>query len=384
MRFFNLLSLLIVVWLFHDSATAQSNVNNKKELLYIGSFSENGSEGIYVFDFDRQANSYDLLQTAVSKESPSFLAISPNGRFLVSANREGLESKEEWGSVSLFSIDQFTGKLTHLDDQYSFGDSPCHISFHPSGNFIIVSHYQGGSFAVFPIHPDGSIGDPSANVQLEGKGSLMPRQAQPHTHSAVPSIDGKYLYVSDLGLDKILIYAFDVTLGSVAPASQAFVKTNPGTGPRHFTFSPNGKLAFSAEEISSTIASYKVDRKTGSLELVQQASSLPSSFEGSNSTADIHTTQNGKFVYISNRGFDGLAIFKVLKTGKLLNVDFASTIGRKPRNFLPDPMGEYMFVANRDSNSINIFKLRKDGTLYYTDIQLDVPAPVCIKYLEIK
>jgi len=356
----------------------------QKELIYVGTFSENGSEGIYVFDFDRKANRYNLLQTIVSKESPSFIAVSPDGKFLVSVNREGLENREQWGSVSLFEIDQSSGRLTHLQDQFSYGDSPCHVSFHPSGKFVFISHYRGGNFVVLPILGNGKFGDPTANVQLKGKGAIMPRQEQPHTHSAVPSSDGKYLYVSDLGLDKILIYSFDENSGIVTSSTQPYVKTSPGAGPRHFTFSPNGKLAFSAEEMSSTIVSYKVDKANGSLDSVQRLSTLPTTFEGNNSVADIHTSRKGKLVYISNRGFDGLAIYKVMKDGELTAVDFVKTIGKKPRNFLVEPKGEYIFVANRDSNSINIFKVSDDGRPQYTDIELSVPAPVCLKFLKIK
>ena len=353
-------------------------------MIYVGTFSERGSEGIYVYNFDRRQNKYELLQTIGSKESPSFVAISPDGKFLVSANREGLLGDKIWGSVSLFAINQLTGTLSHLHDQHSYGASPCHVSFHPSGRYIFLSHYQGGSFVVLPLLDNGEIGEPTAIVQLKGKGAVMPRQEQPHTHSAVPSFDGRFLYVSDLGLDKILIYSFDETTGKVAESDQAFIQTDPGAGPRHFAFSPDGELAFSSEEMSSTICSYKVDKSSGSLQKVQRLTSLPPDFTKQNSTADIHTSPDGEYVYISNRGFDGLAIFKILNGGQLQSIGFASTVGKKPRNFLPDPKGKYMLVANRDTDGINVFEIRSDGTLTNTGIVLSVPSPVCIKYLEIE
>ncbi len=358
-------------------------IAEQKEIFYVGTFSENGSLGIYVYDYRRESHRFDLLQTIISKKSPSFIAVSPNGKFLVSANRIGVESNPEWGSLSSFAIEQSTGKLSLIHDQPSYGDSPCHVSFHPSGKYIIVSHYNGGNFAVLPIDEDGIIGEPTDNVQLEEKGTKMPRQEQPHTHSAIPSHDGKFLYVSDLGLDKILIYQFDEKTGAVIPASMPFVSTLPGAGPRHLTFNPKGNLAFSAEELSSTICSYKVNKKTGSLERVQRLPALPDAFYGENSSADVHMSPNGKYVYISNRGYNGLAIFKITSGGGMKNIGFMPTIGSRPRNFLPDPKGLFMLVGNRDSNEINIFLMEEDGTLSDTNDYLPVPSPVCIKYVEI-
>jgi 6-phosphogluconolactonase len=361
----------------------KDNVNEKKEMIYVGTFSEHGSLGIYVYSLDRKATRYDLLQTILSKGSPSFIEVSPNGKFLFSVNREGIKGKEEWGSVTSFAIDQSTGKLRKINNQFSYGDSPCHISVHPSGRYIFVSHYVSGNFMVLPIDEEGIIGEPTANIQLQGKGTIMPRQEKPHTHSAIPSFDGKFLYVSDLGLDKILIYKFDSATGTVEPAIQPFIRTIPGAGPRHLAFNPKGDLAFSAEEISSSICSYKVDKESGALQLVQRLPALPPVFYGDNSSADVHTSADGKYVYISNRGYNGLAMYKISGNGKMKNIGYMPTIGERPRNFLTDPKGEFMLVGNRDSNEINIFIMEKDGTLTDTGRYLPVPSPVCIKYLEI-
>lgn len=383
MRLLITLALFLSFFMIDGFCHVRENIDTKKELIYIGTFSENGSLGIYVFDYDRKNKRYDLLQTIISKGSPSFVELSPNGKFLFSANREGLEGKEEWGSITSFAVDQGSGKLSIIQNQFSYGDSPCHVSVHPSGKYIFVSHYKGGNFVVLPIDEEGRIGEPTANVQLEGKGTIMPRQEQPHTHSAIPSIDGKYLYVSDLGLDKILIYKFDENTGSVNPASQPFIRTIPGAGPRHFTFHPKNDIAFSAEEISSSICSYKVDKATGSLQQIQRLPALPPAFFGDNSSADVHTSPDGRYVYISNRGYNGLAMYKVSSNGKMKNIGYMPTIGMKPRSFLPDPKGYFMLVGNRDSNEVNIFVMEKDGTLTDTSGYLPVPSPVCIKYLEI-
>ena len=383
MRILTAIILLIYLFSLVGFGKEKDNVMEKREMIYVGTFSEHGSLGIYVYSFDRKVTRYDLIQTILSKGSPSFIEVSPNGKFLFSANREGIKGKEEWGSVTSFAIDHSTGKLRKIKNQFSYGDSPCHISVHPSGRYIFVSHYNSGNFIVLPIDEEGIIGEPSANIQLQGKGTIMPRQEKPHTHSAVPSFDGRYLYVSDLGLDKILIYKFDDATGTVEPAAQPFVRTIPGAGPRHLAFNPKGDLAFSAEEISSSICSYKVDKESGGLQLVQRLPTLPPPFFGDNSCADVHTSADGKYVYISNRGYNGLAMFKVSGNGKMKNIGYMPTIGERPRNFLIDPKGEFMLVGNRDSNEINIFIMEKDGTLTDTSGYLPVPSPVCIKYLEL-
>jgi len=369
---------------FTGFSIEKTNGDQGREMFYIGTFSERGSLGIYVYSFDRKNDRYDLLQTMFAKASPSFIDVSPDGKFLFSVNRGSMEGKDEWGSVTSFAIEQHTGKLRELKSQFSYGDSPCHVSVHPSGKYIFVSHYKSGNFVVLPVDEEGIVGEPTANIQLKGKGAIMPRQEQPHTHSVVPSLDGQYIYVSDLGLDKILIYKFDVSTGTVEPAAQPFVRTIPGAGPRHFTFNPNGDIGFSAEEISSSICSYKVDKESGSLQLIHRLPALPTAFFGENSCADVHTSANGKYVYISNRGYNGLAMYKVSGSGKMKNIGYMPTIGERPRSFLPDPKGAFMLVANRDSDEINIFIMEKDGTLTDSDRYLSVPSPVCIKYLEIK
>ncbi len=383
MRILTIIISTFILFNVFGFSQAENHVNEKKEMIYVGTFSERGSLGIYVYSFIRETMRFDLEQTILTQGSPSFIEISPNGKYLFSVNREGIKDNKEWGSVTSYAIDQSSGKLKVIGENFSFGDSPCHVSVHPSGKYIFVSHYKGGNFVVFPIDEHGYIGEPTDNIQLEGQGTVMPRQERPHTHSAVPSVDGRFLYVSDLGLDKILIYKFDESNGTVQPAEQAFIRTIPGAGPRHLALNATGDLAFSAEEISSSICSYTVNKDNGGLQLVQRLPALPSAFFGDNSSADVHCSSDGKIVYISNRGYNGLAIFKVNRNGKMKNIGYMPTIGERPRSFLPDPKGDFMLVGNRDSDEINIFNIEKDGTLSDTERYLPVPSPVCIKYLEI-
>jgi 6-phosphogluconolactonase len=366
------------------SSFRSSDENGKKEIIYVGTFSERGSMGIYVYDFRRENMRFDLLQTIFSKSSPSYIDVSPDGRFLFSANRGGLSDKKEWGSVTSYKVDSLTGKLSIIQEQYSFGDSPCYVYADPAGGYIIVCHYNSGNFVIFPIGEDGKIGEPTANVQLEGTGIVMPQQSQAHPHSAVCSVDGKFLYISDLGQDKIFIYKYDFLTGTVEPADVPFVRTIAGAGPRHFVLNPEGSIAFSSEELSSSISSYSVNQKNGELKLIQRLSALPEAFFGENTSADIHTAVDGMFVYISNRGYNGLGMYKVTGGGKMKNLGYMPTIGQRPRGFMSDPRGEFMLVANRDSDEINIFTIEKDGTLKDTNAYLPVPSPVCLKFVEMK
>jgi 6-phosphogluconolactonase len=373
-----LFSIIAFAFLSFTSFTG----SEKKEIMYAGTFSERGSKGIYVYQIDRDHMRFDLLQTVVSKGSPSFVEVSPGGKFLFSANRIGLKTDEEFGSVTSFSIDPITGKLTKIHDQSSFGVSPCHVSVHPSGKYLIVCHYKGANIAVLPVDENGKIGEATDNIHLEGKGTIMPQQSQPHPHSAIPSADGRFIYVSDLGQDKILIYKFDASNGKLLPGDQPFVRTMPGSGPRHFSFHPDGKTAFSSEEISSSISSYRVNMEDGGLQLIQRLSALPPAFFGDNSSADVHTAIEGKYVYISNRGYNGLAMFEVSGSGQMKNIGYMPTTGSTPRAFLPDPEGKFMLVGNRESDEIILFIFEKDGTLKDTRTHLPVPGNSCIKILQ--
>ncbi len=354
-----------------------------RELFYIGTFSENGSLGIYVYDMDRKSMRFDLLQTIFSKESPMYVAVGPDKKFLYSANMSGLAGKPEWGSVTTYSINQTNGKLTILSDQFSYGDGPCHLSIHPSGKYLFVSHYKSGNVVVLPVDGTGKVGEPTATIVNEGKGTIVPQQSQSHPQSAVPSMDGRFLYVSDLGLDRIFTYKFNAENGTIATAEQAFIRTIPGAGPRSLEFSADGSIAYSSEEIASSVCSYEVNKQDGSLRLIQRLPTLPLAFYGENATADVHLAGEGKFVYVSNRGYNGLSMYKSAGNGKMKIIGHMATIGERPQTFLPDPKGTFMLVGNRDSNEVNIFTIEKDGMLTDTSGYLPVPSSVCIVYLEL-
>jgi 6-phosphogluconolactonase len=356
-----------------------------KEIVYVGTFSVRGSEGIYVYAFERSTGTLQLIQTMNTLESPTFLALHPSGKFLYSVNRGAVPGQKNSGSVSAWSIDQGSGKLTLLNHKPSYGNGPCHVSTDHTGKLVFISNYVEGNLVVFPLAADGSLGECVDSIRFTGKGIHKERQDKPHIHSATPSPDNRFLFVADLGTDRI--YSFEVNLpsGHLTPAQRPYTEVKPGSGPRHFTFHPDGKHAYLAEELTSSVASFAYQKKTGTLELTEdQVMALPSGFNGTNSSADIHTDVSGKFLMMSNRGHESISVYTIEKNGKIKLIKAVNTEGQKPRNFLVDEKNEFVFVAHQDTDNIMLFKWNpKEGELTSTGFQVKVPSPVCLKMLTI-
>ncbi len=342
----------------------------KKEILYLGTYTQKG-EGIYVYEFDRSDYSFKELQVLTSKTSPSFLEFHPNKKYLYAAN-------EGNSTVSAYAIDQASGKLTALNSQPSQGSGPCHVSVDPKGRFIYLSNYGSGDLAVYKLNPNGSIGALADTIQDKGRAGQ-----KPHMHSIIPSADGKYIYASDLGIDKIMVYSVDPQTGKLTPGSVPYAEVKAGDGPRHFAIHPNGNFGYSACELASVVNSFKIVKGSGALVPFERVTMLPSDFTGKSYAADIHFSPDGKFLYASNRGHESLAIYAVdAKTGKLTVAGHADTHGKHPRNFLIDAKGEFAIVTNRDNDNAVFFKRdAATGQLTYTGKEISAPTPVCVKQL---
>ncbi|MFP4342488.1 MAG: lactonase family protein [Cyclobacteriaceae bacterium] len=356
---------------------------SSKEIIYLGTYSERGSEGIYVMNLDRGSGTLTPLQTVPHKNSPTFLEVHPSGRYLYAVYREGMDEDDKNGTVTAFEIDQQSGKLSLLNEQSSLGAGPCHISLAPDGKFAFVSNYAGGSLAVYPVNADGSLGKAADFVQHKGKGAHEQRQTAPHMHSVIPSENGRFIYASDLGIDKIMIYEVNPQSGRLSAAATPYVASQAGAGPRHFALHPHQDYAFSIEELSSTITSYKVDKAAGALSPLQSVSALPEQVKlENNTTADIHVSPDGKFVYGSNRGHDSIVIYAFdPESGKMTYVGHEASGGGHPRNFCIDQKGEFIFVANRDDDNVVSFRRNKaSGRLTRLD-EVRVPAAVCVRQL---
>jgi 6-phosphogluconolactonase len=373
--------ILLVMTASYAAVTAQS----EKEFLYIGTYSVRGSKGIYVYEFNRSKGTAKLIQTIDDLESPSFLAIHPSRKYLYAVNGGSIDGTRSSGSATAYVIDPKTGKLSFLNHISSFGQGPCHISIDKKGEWAFISNYNEGNVVGVSILQDGSLGATMESKKYSGKSVNEKRQEQSHTHSSYFSANNKFLYVSDLGTDKIYTYTFDQKSGKIYSAGVGEIKVTLGAGPRHLALHPTLPYAYSAEELTSTVGIFSIDN-TGGMTLVQDTvRSLPKEFKEPNTSADIHTDPQGKFLYLSNRGHDAIAVFSIQQsTGRLKLIGHQKTMGKTPRNFLVDPKGKFLFAANQDSDNITIFKLGQNGMPIFTGKQIKVPSPVCVQYLSLK
>ncbi len=354
-----------------------------QDLLYIGTYTDGGAKGIYVYQFDRKTATVKLVERTGDLESPSYLTIHPNGKFLYSVNRGKVIQDKKWGSVSAYSIDTSTGQLEHLNDQPAFGSEACYISTDSRGRLAFVANYSTGNVTVYPIKNNGTLGTISDSRQHTGGSINLSRQKGPHAHCAFVSPDDKHLYVVDLGLDKIKTYEIDYAQEKLIPKPESDGVTESGTGPRHIAFDQQGKYAYVIEELASSIRVFARDPESGALNPIQDVRTIPDDFTDTNYCADIHIDPSGRYLYGSNRGHDSLAIFKINgEDGTLEKAGYQSVSGKWPRNFLIDPKGEFIFVVNQNSDNLVIFKLDPStGNLTQLSNTPSIPKPVCVKIL---
>jgi len=355
-------------------------------IVYIGTYTEKASKGIYAYSFDPAKDHVASLGLAAETADPSFLAIDPSRRFLYAVNEVSEYQGHSSGGVSAFAIAPGTGKLSFLNEVASGGSGPCHLTVDKTGKYVLVANYGGGSLAAFQILSDGRLGNRTAFKQHKGASVNPQRQEGPHVHSVYMSPDNRFVFSADLGLDEVFIYRFDAGKGTLTPNVPPSASVSSGAGPRHFAFHPNGKFAYVIDELQSTITEFSYVPATGALDLLQPVSTLPPDFKGENTTAEIAVHPSGKFLYASNRGLDTIAVFAVnSKKGSLTLVAQVPTLGKTPRGFTIDPTGTYLFVANQDSDNVVQFRINPTtGLLAPTGQVLQVPTPVCVTFLAVK
>ena len=374
------IGLFFIVFLIGCSQELQTS--NANEYVYVGTFPDDENEGLHVFQFDRITGDLAEVQTVSHRDGPNFQAIHPNNQTLYSVSDDPFSDEEPYGTLSAYRIDADTGKLELLNEQSVLGRGTAHVSVDPLGDFVYVSNYSEGNVVVYRVNEDGSVSEAADNVQHEGSSINEQRQQAPHVHSAIPSPDGRFIYVSDLGIDQIKIYKMDRETGELEAAEVPYFNNEPGSGPRHFTIHQNGEFAYSVEELSVTVAVLKVDPENGSLDQIQRLSLLPEGVDrqDSMSGADIHISPDGQFLYASVRGEDQIAIYSINEeSGELSVVGHESTVGSHPRNFMIDEKGEFLLVANRDNDHVVVFRRdQESGELDFTGIEANVPKAVCV------
>jgi 6-phosphogluconolactonase len=352
-------------------------------LVYVGTYTRNGSEGIYAFRFDETSGRLQPIGLAARTSNPSFLAVHPNGRWLYAVNEDEVYQGAKSGSVTAFAIDRTSGRLTQLNQQSSQGGAPCHISIDGTGRYALVANYAAGTVAAIPIGPDGRLGEATGVVQHTGSGAHPDRQKGPHAHAIIVDGANRFALAADLGIDKVLVYRFDAAHGTLSVHDPPSAVLKPGAGPRHIAFSPSGRWLYAINELSSTITAFGWDPNRGVLTDGPTTSTLPSSFTGANTTAEIAVHPSGRFVYGSNRGHDSIAVFgAAARTGALAAVGHVPTGGRTPRNFALDPEGRWLVAANQNSSSLVVFRVNeKTGMLDRTGDPTVIPMPVCVLFV---
>jgi 6-phosphogluconolactonase len=379
-------SVLIPLFCLLVTQPAVPQTPNQKFLVFVGTYTDKtDSKGIYAYEFDASTGKLAPKGLAVDTSNPSWLVIHPNGKWAYVANESGKQS-----TISAFSIGAKSAKLTLLNKLPAAGEDPCYLSFDKTGKFLFVANYTSGNVVVFPILPDGKLGEHTSTVQDAGVlGPNKERQEGPHAHWVEVTANNRFAYVTDLGHDRVLTYPFNPSngtinhppLSSIAPYKNAWsVPVNPGDGPRHAVFGANGHI-YVLGELQSTVSDILQDPHKD-IEPVQRISTIPPDYKGRNDAAEIALHPSGKWLFASNRGHDSIAVFSVdPATGKLERTGDYSTGGKEPRHFAIDPSGRFLLAENQNSNSIVVFRIDPaTGALSQVSTTGGVPSPVCLVF----
>jgi 6-phosphogluconolactonase len=355
-------------------------------LVYVGTYTErtpDSSKGIYSARFDTATGRLSALSAVAELQNPSWVTPSRDGRFLYAVSEVGVPDVTgvPAGQVVAYAIGA-DGKLTELNRLSSRGADPCHLAVSRTGRTVAVANYTGGSVATYHVADDGRLAAASRDQHV-GKGPNVQRQERAHAHSTDFAADDRLLLSCDLGNDRVYVYRHDPRAGTISAHKPAFVGLEPGAGPRHLALHPSGRYAYVVTELSSSVAMFAWNPGAGTLVQRQTVSTLPvGATVADNSTAEIVAHPTGRFVYVSNRGHDSIAVFSVdARNGHLTLLANTPTGGGTPRNFAVDPSGRWLLAANQRSNSIVTFAVdTSTGTLSPSGATIAVPRPVCVAF----
>jgi 3-carboxymuconate cyclase len=351
----------------------------ENHLIYLGTYTNTESRGIYRIHLDATTGALSTPELAAEARNPSFLDLHPTRPILYA-----IDESDSAGGVTAFHLDRSTGNLTRLNAESTGSGGIAHLAIDRDARFALVASYGRGYTAAFPLAPDGRLQPRTSLIQHEGPlGPHTNRQEKPHAHSVTFSPDNRFAYVADLGLDRVLAFSLDPAAGTIArhPAGDASVP--PGAGPRHSKFSHDGKHFYVLNELDTTLSTFRHDPATGALSPVQTLSTIPPGYDGRKSCAEIRIHPNDRFVYASNRSHDSLTVFaRNPETGELTLVQNIPSGGAIPRNFALSPDGRWLVCAHQDSNSLSIFRVDPDtGLLTATPHRATIPRPVCVLFV---
>lgn len=362
---------------------AQTSPKSRYYHVLTGTYTSGKSEGIYVYRLDTETGELSHVQTAGGVHNPSFVTLSPDGRYAYAVNEQ---SGDKEGMVSAFRFNQSTGALEFLNQQPSGGGDPCYLTVDQQGKHVFVGNYTGGSLSVLPILGDGRLGDPVQTIEHVGSSVNENRQEKAHVHSTVLTPDEEYLFVGDLGTDKINVYTYNRDASMpLQPAEPAYHEVTPGSGPRHLIFDDSANYAYVVLELTAEVEVLR--HRDGKLETIQTVPMTASDFEGEVSGAEIRISPDGRFLYASNRGDANEIVAYAIdqQNGTLSFIERKSSGGETPRNFVIDPSGRYLLAANQESDSIIVFERdQQKGTLRPTGKKIEVGNPVYLNIHPVK
>lgn len=349
-----------------------------RRLVFVGTYTKKTSKGIYAYRWTSQTGEMTEIGLAVETPEPSFLALSPDRKDLYAVN----ELSGRPGSVSGFIVAPLSGKLRPKNVVPSGGTGPCHLTTDKTNQVLFVANYESGSMSSYQILSDGSLSEPVSDIYYPGSSVHVERQRSAYTHCTTVSPDNKYLLVNDLGLDRIMVYRFDPKTAKVVANDPPFYSAIPGSGPRNLTFHPNGRWAYSINEIMSTLDCLTWDSSKGTLTRFQNISTLPMDHENPTAAATVVVHPNGQYLYASNRGDDSITAFSITPGhGRLTLMQRVSCEGNAPRHFAIDPSGKWLVIANQESANLVILKCdAHSGKLSATGRQYPLDSPVCVVF----
>jgi 6-phosphogluconolactonase len=360
-----------------------ATVHADHHLIYVSAFASGEKGAIHAFRFDSETGALSPQHRTTDVQHPFFLVISPDGRFLYSIDTEKFGGAED-EFVAAYSIESPSGKLTRLNQQSAKGSASCYLDIDSSGKTVVLANYSTGSVAALPVREDGSLGEATSFIQHEGSSVDPKRQKAPYAHSIVISPDNRFALAADLGIDKVLIYRLDAATSKLTVnEAQSSVSVDPGSGPRHLTFHPNGKGVYLINELKNTVTFFAYEPQSGKLTTQQTISTLPADFDGVTHTADVKITPNGKFLYGTNRGHDSIACYRIGDDGMLSLIKIKPSLGKGPQNLLITPDGQWVICANMPGNSVVVFRINSEtGELTATGEPVSMPMPSCIRWLK--
>ncbi|MBX3452592.1 MAG: lactonase family protein [Planctomycetaceae bacterium] len=352
------------------------SVSADDPLLFVSSFKAGEEGAIHAFKWNLATGVLSPTASTTDVEHPFFLALSPDNKFLYSIHAKQFSGPND-EEVAAYKLEGKTGKLTLLNRQSSLGTASCYLDVDATGKTLVVANYTTGDVASLPIKPDGSLGPAVTEIVHKGSSVNASRQKEPHAHCFVISPDNRFALAADLGTDQVFCYRLDAEKSTIAANDPAFVRSPPGSGPRHLTFHPNGKRVYVINELLNTVSAY--NWADGTLTEFQTISTLPEGFTGVTHTADVKITPNGKFLYGTNRGHDSLAAYSIGDDGKLTLIEIVPSRGAGPQNLLISPDGKWLLCANMPGNNLSLFAIdQKTGKITPQGETVQVAMPSCL------